>query len=705
MSLYAKIKVKVGRMFDKVDDSPLHEKFSDPTLEIRLLEVEDDTAADIRWKMKIALLEDNPRFTALSYVWGDPAKTERITVNGQKVEVTANLASALRHVRQHWEQEVGRHSQGKFRLWADALCINQSDVHEKNHQVPLMRSIYSSAELVICWLGPADSKIRLAFEMIRLLHNEWTRSSTDELLTFDWIRRHPSLHTTPENEYPMNHRWEAVQYLAQLNYWRRTWILQEVVLGKRTIIASGKRATEWSLIRDVVRTASMLSGKITNNGIDWPTWICPEVWKAIKNVPVSWAAILFFSIVSRDQTGQPNIELTKSDWLRAVVAGRILQATNPKDHVYGLMGIFPIRLVPDYSNSTPVSTIYRDYIGVWLRNWEMGLCGDLEELYFLLYSGVYLESSELKLPSWAPNFPVLSKHRQAVYDGKRQFGEFITDGHADRSVFPPDTEGSSIVDMSLFVSGIDLGPVVSFENYGNEMSRVSTATTKYLRQFISEEPTYPNGSPSLQMVFRLFCRKSYGMGRPLDARGLVKALGFVETLLGLDPDEPALRNELRKRNLGGFGLIADDAVAFATSFMDAFAPHDPSVERLEILDILHRWHNSSGGISSSEMGYDDDHLAILISSCLYYLQEANQGAHHVIFKMGRYIGISARGIQVGDRVCVLKESNTLSVLRMTPGNEKYYIHVAPCFIVGLMNGEAKRFLESGHCKVQRIEIR
>ncbi|KAI1418478.1 hypothetical protein F5Y13DRAFT_149238 [Hypoxylon sp. FL1857] len=214
----------------------------------------------------------------------------------------------------------------------------------------------------------------------------------------------------------------------------------------------------------------------------------------------------------------------------------MLQATNPKDHVYGLMGILPIPLIPDYSEATSVAVVYRDYVCAWLRDWKSGLCGNVEEHYFLLYSGSYLGQADLNLPSWVPNFPALSKHRQAVHDGNRQFGELITDGSADYFVFPPDTEMSSIIDMSLFVSGLDIGPITSSENYGDDMSRVSVSTTKYIRRFISEIPVYADGSHSLQMVFRLFCRKSHGMGQPLNADGLIKALGFLETLLGLDPD-------------------------------------------------------------------------------------------------------------------------------------------------------------------------
>ena len=58
-----------------------------------------------------------------------------------KVNVTCNLESALRHLR---KQDVDIH------IWADALCINQSDVSEKALQVRLMSQIYGNEKHVQC---------------------------------------------------------------------------------------------------------------------------------------------------------------------------------------------------------------------------------------------------------------------------------------------------------------------------------------------------------------------------------------------------------------------------------------------------------------------------------------------------------------------------------------------------------------------------
>lgn len=40
----------------------------------------------------------------------------------------------------------------------DAVCIDQNNIEEKNQQVQQMGRIYSGAQSVLVWLGPASSK-------------------------------------------------------------------------------------------------------------------------------------------------------------------------------------------------------------------------------------------------------------------------------------------------------------------------------------------------------------------------------------------------------------------------------------------------------------------------------------------------------------------------------------------------------------------
>jgi hypothetical protein len=115
----------------------------------------------------IALTDNNePKFVALSYVWGDPDFTHCIMVNGHSFAVTANLYAALRHLRKV-SSTIGFDA-AEFPFWIDAICINQADVDEKSLQIPRMREIYSSASQVIAWLGENtvsdEEKVRFVFE-------------------------------------------------------------------------------------------------------------------------------------------------------------------------------------------------------------------------------------------------------------------------------------------------------------------------------------------------------------------------------------------------------------------------------------------------------------------------------------------------------------------------------------------------------------
>jgi hypothetical protein len=49
-----------------------------------------------------------------------------------------------------------------FRLWVDALCINQRDLEERGRQLGKMRGVYGSAWCVVAWYvrirGPRCSR-------------------------------------------------------------------------------------------------------------------------------------------------------------------------------------------------------------------------------------------------------------------------------------------------------------------------------------------------------------------------------------------------------------------------------------------------------------------------------------------------------------------------------------------------------------------
>ena len=82
-------------------------------------------------------------YWALSYIWGDASKTQTILLNEAPFRVTENLHAALRKlVEEHHHVEDGD------KLWVDAICINQCDLAEREHEVTRMGQIYSDARSV-----------------------------------------------------------------------------------------------------------------------------------------------------------------------------------------------------------------------------------------------------------------------------------------------------------------------------------------------------------------------------------------------------------------------------------------------------------------------------------------------------------------------------------------------------------------------------
>ena len=63
------------------------------------------------------------------------------------------MEAALRNLR--YKPIHGATSNDRI-LWIDAICINQSDIQERNAQVRQMLDIYKSATRMVVWLGEGD---------------------------------------------------------------------------------------------------------------------------------------------------------------------------------------------------------------------------------------------------------------------------------------------------------------------------------------------------------------------------------------------------------------------------------------------------------------------------------------------------------------------------------------------------------------------
>lgn len=110
---------------------------------IRLLKLKPGNN-DIHFTLDTVRLADHPEYEAISYCWGEATDTRVVYCEGIPLNVTVSLYTALRHLRLPDKTRI---------LWADAVCINQHDIAEKNTQVQLMSQIYSQPTKVLIWLG------------------------------------------------------------------------------------------------------------------------------------------------------------------------------------------------------------------------------------------------------------------------------------------------------------------------------------------------------------------------------------------------------------------------------------------------------------------------------------------------------------------------------------------------------------------------
>jgi hypothetical protein len=143
----------------------------------------------------------NADYEAISYTWadesGDKSKCKTITLNQTPFAVTRNCEMALQRVRRNFSYRC---------IWIDALCIDQTNLDERGHQVQLMPQIYSRAKTVLIYISEsADGSASI----LRNIFN-------DQGMKLD-------LPTATS----------ALANLLSRNYFSRVWVLQEIALAKK----------------------------------------------------------------------------------------------------------------------------------------------------------------------------------------------------------------------------------------------------------------------------------------------------------------------------------------------------------------------------------------------------------------------------------------------------------------------------------------
>lgn len=222
----------------------------------RLLEIEpaENLDSPLVCRLRPSRFSESPSYDALSYAWqSDDAEAPplRIRCNGHDMLIRSNLWQALRRLR-------GVEGQKPRVIWADAMCINQANMAERNHQVRQMSLIYREAEEVIIWLGEepkAEEGIDVAagFGAIKDSVQRWARDR--DLWDAEADRaRLESVDDFSELLIPTSARRlsrdevRAVVHVYQRAWFQRLWVIQEVALAVRPRVQLGRHTAAWDTV-------------------------------------------------------------------------------------------------------------------------------------------------------------------------------------------------------------------------------------------------------------------------------------------------------------------------------------------------------------------------------------------------------------------------------------------------------------------------
>ncbi|KAJ9612338.1 hypothetical protein H2200_003935 [Cladophialophora chaetospira] len=307
--------------------------------QIRLIElVPDSWYEPLRAKLHSFDLDNAPAFYALSYVWGNPEVDDTILLGDQtfkRERITANLHAALTQMR--------RHDTARF-IWVDALCIDQQNLQERNHQVQIMGTIFASAAQVVIWLGEA------------------TQHSSFGLQTLQYIAEGKAFEDNPpwKSKPPEVIQMGLIDVLRRA-WFHRIWTVQEAALSscKTVMICGDGSFCEWSA--DPASVSLFIRGlKFAAVTPDWNengfagsrdlglaavdltgiiTLLGQQLQQALKRRGVKAAAL-------------------EPDLLDIAYEVKDKQSTDPRDRLYAILGLAEIRgadnvhqLRPDYAKS------------------------------------------------------------------------------------------------------------------------------------------------------------------------------------------------------------------------------------------------------------------------------------------------------------------------------------------------------------------
>ncbi|KAF2180153.1 HET-domain-containing protein [Zopfia rhizophila CBS 207.26] len=286
------------------------------------------------------------QYSALSYCWGNRTDKVQITCNSCSLQIGRNLYNALVVLR---NRQARSFPDQPLYLWADAICINQSDSTEKNRQVPLMREIYQRAQQVLVWLGESRYDSELAVPIIPTLAAALQAGqglSAQTMTPQDWARLG---FTKNMRELKMQIR--GLYRMLMRDWFSRAWVIQEYAVAKSARFLIGPYELE---DMQIIAAISFLAASDTDSAIN-----CP--WRGNDT-------LLLHSVKAEQQAG------LKAPLMVLLQRYHQSQATLCEDKIFALCGLAAdagpgpqgLNIYIDYESTQP-ETLYKELAVNFLR--------------------------------------------------------------------------------------------------------------------------------------------------------------------------------------------------------------------------------------------------------------------------------------------------------------------------------------------------
>jgi len=608
---------------------------------------------DIECEILHANLFEKPRYEALSYTWadenGDDSPSRRIHCRRSRnwLRVTANCEVALRRLRRQTTERT---------LWIDAICIDQNNVKERNHQVKQMGAIYSSADQVLIYLGDESTSSRMVFQYLAKTIVLRRGDSVD----FAYPPRDAA--SSPE---------EMKEFLSR-RWFHRVWVLQEAGLARRAVVLCGEQSLDWSLFS---------ASRLMNEGL--------SLYSESGVVP---GALLL-------QTATYSEKRRLIDLLHA---GRNSFSQDPRDKVYALLSLqtegSKLEIDPDYSK--PVQWLFTHVAAELIKTSRS----------VDILSHVRGSAHVPDLPSWVPDWTVTSNETPLQDQFSPSELELLATWNF--SVYENKVQlGNHLHSRGGHVPASDLSPWVKARNIqvpSDDASNFEVFREPHLIQGAHIHPDRPQHGQNISHVLENLPTRLHLQGHRIDIveselgtryhecslckpdrKAVVSAskLSFHEIQFwsniscGLPWDGP-FRQTLLIENFGippAFGTkvtcpscgqhktdrhIAEDGTVKA---LRNWFCYPPSYKEYHV--------DNHGLLSGPNTHYRDEDLNAFIE------QQKLFGQGRILFRTKNSLGLGPPSLERGDSIWVLENSKTAIILRK---GDSHYKVIGECYLHGAL---------------------